>query len=204
MVFQVNPKIPAYLNCLRETEHMLNWFASCRIQQLLNQRRAISVAPAGSLQGTLHQIPLRITSPRSSRERLFQATITLEPIQPDKHHHRQSEAEHYHSTARLQNKEKEQAELAQKARVCKETLRNQQRSPYFRKPNLRGPVHLNVVLNWKEKSKVEQFHEFEDFSDDAIQNRDIPSKEQAERDVDEVLSEVSLFLFFSCILSHPD
>jgi hypothetical protein len=58
----------------------------------------------------------------------------------------------------------------------------------------------------KEKSKAEQFYEFEDFSDDAIQNRDIPFKEQAERDVDELLSEVSLFLFLfsSCIVRHPD
>jgi hypothetical protein len=180
---------------------MLLWFSSSRILQLLTfQSRTICGAPAGSLQGTLHQIPLRITNPGSTsvhsfRERLFQATITLEPIQPDMSHHQHSEAEDYHSTSRLQSKEKERKELAHKTRVCKETVRNLRRSPYFRKPSLKGPVHLHMESKEKEKSKAEQFHEFEDFSDEAIQNREIPSKEQAERYVDELQSEVSLFLF---------
>jgi hypothetical protein len=130
---------------------------------------------------------------------LFQVTIILEPVQPVKNHQRQSEAENYHSTARLQNKEKEQKELlAQKTRVCKETLTNLQRSQYFRKPSLKSPVIVHMASNGKEKSKAEHFHEFEDFSDEAIQNRKIPSKEQAARGVDELLSEVSLFLFLFC------
>jgi hypothetical protein len=154
---------------LKQLQHMFMFLTTCYMYHP-SQRGDLGQGDMNSLQGTLQNVPVQITMPNPNGRGsalLYEATLTLKPSQSSGNNRmspRPSEAD---------------------SKTGKHSLDNMRRSPYFHDSFLKPPQRRQAKYD-AEHSRME--------SPDQVEIIDIPSREEASRDVDKLLSRVRLLL----------
>ncbi|RDW91016.1 hypothetical protein BP5796_02181 [Coleophoma crateriformis] len=191
---------------LKKVQHMFMFMTTCWMYQVPSmqhhqqQQVTSSAIPVGSLRGTMEHVPVQITMNNGNGESqavIYEATLTLNPKQPP-------------PTTSRPGLPRSKSSLTDNARTktnAKESLKNMRRSPYFSTNLLRRvrPVvttesdgsgrradrhRTSYSKNYEEiDKKRERYREDSDHRLREETSVETKSREEASRDVDEIIND---------------